>query len=163
MVGSTGLEPSDPQLVEPDLVDDLGGQRVDHEPTLPSPIYSTYAFATKLEDANRELPKVHLMAKNRLTQYMGPASAYAAVLRSISNDVRGLLGSNPDMFTFAKVNNGLVDIRDFQTTGVVAFARGCPFYDLPSGRLDVMGQRVQVKEDYRRNCVEAMEELVGNL
>lgn len=41
---------------------------------LPSEIYAQYAFATKLGAAGRELPKVHLIAKNRLTQYMGPAS-----------------------------------------------------------------------------------------
>ena len=29
------------------------------------------------------LPKVHLIVKNRLTQYMGPASAYATVLAQI--------------------------------------------------------------------------------
>jgi hypothetical protein len=34
---------------------------------------------------------------------------------------------NPEIFTFAKTPAGIVNIRDFQTTGVVAFARGCPF------------------------------------
>src|SRR6185312_2132361 len=42
---------------------------------LPSEIYSTYAFATRLTEAGRTLPRVHVIAKNRLTQYMGPASA----------------------------------------------------------------------------------------
>ncbi|MBW3086990.1 hypothetical protein KEM60_03220 [Austwickia sp. TVS 96-490-7B] len=35
---------------------------------LPSHIYLQYAFATKLSNAGRSLPKVHLIAKNRLTQ-----------------------------------------------------------------------------------------------
>ncbi|MEX0817456.1 MAG: ParA family protein [Gaiellales bacterium] len=157
------------RLVLPVMADDSSRRAIQNAFSLvyglalPSPIYSTYAFATKLEKANRRLPLVHLIAKNRLTQYMGPASAYAAVLRSIDNDVKGLLASHPQMFSFTKIDNGLVHIRDFQTTGVVAFARGCPFYDLPSGRLDVMGQRVQVKEDYRVNCVEAMDDLVATL
>ena len=34
--------------------------------------------------------------------------------------VGGLLGSNPQMFTFANVNEGLGQIREVQTTGVVA-------------------------------------------
>jgi cellulose biosynthesis protein BcsQ len=130
---------------------------------LPSEIYSTYAFATKLHQEGRDLPKVHLIAKNRITQYMGSASAYAAVLRSIDKDVEGLLTSNPEIFNFANRKDGVVDIRDFQTTGVVAFARGCPFYSLPSGRLDLGGHRVQVKEDYRINCVEALKDLVAML
>ena len=130
---------------------------------LPSAIYSQYAFATKLHAAGRSLPKVHLIAKNRLTQYMGPASAYAAVLKSIDDDVQALMQANPTMFSFSKLPEGLVDIRDFQTTGVVAFAKGCPFYTLPSGKLDIGGHRVQVKEDYRLNCIASMDDLVGKL
>jgi hypothetical protein len=121
------------------------------------------AFATRLMAAKRVLPQVHVIAKNRLTQYMGPSSAYAAVLRSIDQDVRKLLKSNADIFTFSAQHHGTVDIRDFQTTGVVAFARGCPFYALRPGKLDVMGQRIQVNEDYRQNCIEAMLQLVNLL
>jgi cellulose biosynthesis protein BcsQ len=130
---------------------------------LPSAIYSQYAFATKLGAAGRALPKVHLIAKNRLTQYMGPASAYAAVLKSIDDDVRALMSSNPEMFSFSKLQDGLVDIRDFQTTGVVAFAKGAPFYELSAGKLDIGGHRVQVKEDYRLNCIASMNDLVKKL
>lgn len=130
---------------------------------LPSAIYSQYAFATKLQAAGRLLPKVHLIAKNRLTQYMGPASAYAAVLESIDDDVQSLMRSNPTMFSFSKLSAGVVDIRDFQTTGVVAFAKGCPFYSLPAAKLDIGGHRVQVKEDYRDNCIASVDDLVGKL
>jgi cellulose biosynthesis protein BcsQ len=130
---------------------------------LPSEIYSKYAFATKLKQAERLLPQVHVVAKNRITQYMGPASAYAAVLRSIEEDVSRLIQSNPDIFTFNKINQGIVEIRDFQTTGVVSFARGCPFYQQVSGKLDIGGHRVQIREDYRQNCVEAIDDLVNRL
>jgi hypothetical protein len=85
------------------------------------------------------------------------------VLRSIDQDVQGLLTSHPDKFSFGTMADGIVNIRDFQTTGVVAFARGCPFYALASGRLDVMGQRIQVNEPYRLQCVDAMRELVDKL
>jgi cellulose biosynthesis protein BcsQ len=131
--------------------------------SLPSPIYSTYAFATRLEEANRDLPLAHLIVKNRLTQYMGPASAYAAVLRSIRNDVKGLLSSHPEKFSVTALDQAFVDVRDFQTTGVVAYARGCPFYRLPPGRLLVMGQRIQVNKPYLDNCIEAIDDLVGKL
>lgn len=157
------------QLVLPVMADDSSRRAIQNAFSLvyglklPSEIYSTYAFATRLQAEGRDLPKVHLIAKNRITQYMGSASAYAAVLRSIDQDVEGLLASNPEIFSFAEREDGVVDIRDFQTTGVVAFARGCPFYSLPSGRLDLSGKRVQVKEDYRLNCVEAMDDLVAML
>lgn len=130
---------------------------------LPSEIYAKYAFAEKLKEANRELPKVHLILKNRLTQYMGPASAYNTVLTSIDADVKALLASHSSIFTFTKLEQGIGEVRDFQTTGVVAFARGCPFYNLPSGRLDLLGQRVQVKDEYRNNCIENIKNLVQKL
>ena len=38
---------------------------------LPSEIYTQYAFAEKMKEAGKELPKVHMILKNRLTQYMG--------------------------------------------------------------------------------------------
>lgn len=127
---------------------------------LPSEIYTQYAFAEKMKAAGRSLPKVHMILKNRLTQYMGPASAYATVLTSIDRDVVSLLKSNPDIFSFDSVETGMINVRDFQTTGVVSCARGCPFYKLNSGRLDILGQRVQVKEENRQNCISNIEEIV---
>jgi 2-polyprenyl-6-methoxyphenol hydroxylase-like FAD-dependent oxidoreductase len=67
------------------------------------------------------------------------------------------------IFTFDALNDGLVDVRDFQTTGVVAFAKGTPLYSLKTGKRDVMGQRVTVHEDYKANCVEHMDDLVSKL
>ena len=52
---------------------------------LPSEIYSKYAFAEKLKEVDMPLPKVYMILKNRLTQYMGTASAYATVLQEIDN------------------------------------------------------------------------------
>jgi cellulose biosynthesis protein BcsQ len=131
--------------------------------SLPSPIYTTYAFNTKLERAGRPLPQVHLIAKNRITQYMGPASAYAAVLAAIETDIRSLLETNPDLFTFDSISNGTVDIRDFQTTGVVAFAKGLPFSHLRAGKQSIGSHRVQVKEDYRKEVVKSINGLVAKL
>lgn len=130
---------------------------------LPSPIYAQFAFAQRLRNAQRALPKVHAIVKNRLTQYMGPASAYDAVLKSIDKDVQALLISNPNIFTFTRVADGMAEIRDFQTTGVVAFATGTPFTQIRSGKRTVGGRRVKVNENYRRHCVDAIDTLVNML
>lgn len=130
---------------------------------LPSEIYAAYAFATKLKDAKRSLPKVHLIAKNRLTQYMGAASAYAAVLTAIEKDIGSLMKSNPEIFGFKKLDAGFTEIRDFQTTGVVAFAKGLPFSKLPVGKQTINGHRVQVKDDYLSNAKAAVDNLVAKL
>lgn len=157
------------RLVLPVMADDSSRRAIQNAFSLvyglklPSDIYSTYAFATRLRDAGRGLPQVHVIAKNRLTQYMGPASAYSAVLRSIDDDVAALMTANPEMFTAAAPKDVVEEIRDFQTAGVVAFARGCPFYAQKPGKLDVMGRRVQVKADYLNLCVTSVQELVDTL
>jgi hypothetical protein len=120
-------------------------------------------FATKLKDAGRPLPKVHLIVKNRITQYMGAASAYAAVLNSIQEDISGLMDTLPELFTFKKPDKGFVEIRDFQTTGVVGFAKGLPFSKVRAGKQSINGHRVQVKQDYLDNCVKALEQMVKAL
>lgn len=130
---------------------------------LPSEIYSAYAFATKLKEAGRPLPKVHLIVKNRITQYMGAASAYAAVLHEIEMDVGKLLKSNPEIFSFDKIAKGFVEIRDFQTTGVVAFAKGLPFSHVQSGKQTINGHRVQVKDEYLANAKKAVKALALKL
>ena len=130
---------------------------------LPSEIYLEYAFTRKLENAKRTLPQVHLVLKNRITQYMGPASAYSAVLQAIEQEISVLIGQHPSIFTFHRVEDGVAEVRDFQTTGVVAFAKGTPFYSLPSGRLNINGNRVRVNEDYRQNCIATINAIVDKL
>jgi cellulose biosynthesis protein BcsQ len=130
---------------------------------LPSEIYASYAFATKLKEANRQLPKVHLIAKNRITQYMGSASAYAAVLGAIENDISTLIKTHPKIFSFEEMHDGFVDIRDFQTTGVVAYAKGLPFSKLAAGKQSINGHRVAVKQDYLDNSKKSMKKLIDKL
>ncbi len=157
------------RLVLPVMADDSSRRAVQNALSLvyglrlPSEIYARYAFNTKLQQAERELPQVHMIVKNRLTQYMGPASAYYAVLQAIDGDIRGLINSHPAYFAFGSTTDGTVDIRDFQTTGVVAFARGCPFSKLEAGKQSIGGHRVQVKEEYRLNCLKAIDDLVNKL
>lgn len=130
---------------------------------LPSEVYSKYTFAKKMIDAGRHLPKIHLILKNRLTQYMGTASAFHAVLVGIDSDISQLLKNYPEHFTFKSVANGTADVRDFGTTGVVAFARGCPFASMPTGKLTLSSRRVQVKPEYRRQALDAIDAVVSKI
>jgi cellulose biosynthesis protein BcsQ len=131
--------------------------------SLPSPIYAEHAFSSRLNAANKPLPKVHMIAKNRITQYMGPASAYYAVLTAIDGDIAALQRTNPNLFTFTRTSVGMVEIKDFQTTGVVAFAKGQPFSALRSGKSSISGHRVQVRDDYRRDALAHIDALVAKL
>jgi cellulose biosynthesis protein BcsQ len=138
------------RLVLPVMADDSSRRAIQNAFSLvyglklPSEIYAQHMFATRMKTGGLDLPQVHLIVKNRLTQYMGPASGYAAVLRAIDSDVLGLVKENKSLLTFNSLATGTEKIRDFQTTGVVAFARGMPFYKMKPGKLMVQGKRVAV-------------------
>jgi cellulose biosynthesis protein BcsQ len=157
------------RLVLPVMADDSSRRAIQNAFSLvyglklPSEIYTQYAFATKLRAEGRALPKVHVIAKNRLTQYVVAASGYSAVLKTIDADVKTLMAGNPDMFSASKARDVMVEIRDFQTAGVVSFARGCPFYAQKPGRMEIMGKRVGVKGEYLENCVNSVQALVDEL
>lgn len=128
---------------------------------LPSEIYTSYMFSTKLQEAGRKLPQIHQIVQNRLTQYMGDASAYAAVLHAIKRDVQELIASHQHLFTFSNIDEGFSSVRDFQTTGVIAHAKGQPFSKVKSGKQTINGHRVQVKADYLDNCRDAINALTA--
>lgn len=130
---------------------------------LPSEIYSKYAFAEKLKEASMPLPQVYLILRNRITQYMGPASAYSTVLDTINRDIETLLETNSEIFNFSEIESGIIDVRDFQTAGVVSFALGRPFRMLESGRHNILGNDVQVREEYRNNCLTSIKDIVNKL
>ncbi|MCH9035676.1 MAG: ParA family protein, partial [Planctomycetes bacterium] len=156
-------------LVLPVMADDSSRRAIQnafaliHGLKLPSSIYSDYSFTKKLTDAGRSLPQVHLMPKNRLTQYMGPASAYLSVMGKIEAFVSDVLTTNPEVFTFSDIADGFVDVRDFQTTGVVAFAEGKPFTKLKTGKHDIGGRETQVNGVKLRECQEAIQDVVNRL
>lgn len=114
---------------------------------LPSEIYAQHNFHTRMMFGKIPLPKIHMIVKNRLTQYVRVAKGYTAVLDGITSDISAIIKDHPDSFTFNNVNAGLYDVKDFQTAGVVAFARGTPFVSMNSGNLSVASQRVQVNKD----------------
>lgn len=130
---------------------------------LPSTIYNDYAYNNKMTSAGLPLPKIHLIIKNRITQYMGPASAYASVLASIDTSIGAILSDQPNIFTFDNIEDGVANIRDFQTTGVVAFAEASPFSILTVGRHDIYGNDTQVRQDYLSNCTDAILSIIAKL
>lgn len=130
---------------------------------LPSPIYKKYTFSNQMNAAKRSLPKIGLVIRNRITQYMGDASAYQAVLNGIESDLQNAIAQYPNNFTFTSINDGIISVRDFQTAGVVAFARGCPFFMMKPGSLSLNGKRVQVKEEQLIKVSDAINALVRKI
>lgn len=130
---------------------------------LPSPVYAQYTFSTQMQKAGRNLPQIHLVVRNRITQYMGDASAYQAVLNGITRDLDDAITAHPQYFTFNESTDGLISVRDFQTTGVVSFALGCPFTKLRPGKRDLSGQTVQIKKEYLDNSIDAISGLATRI
>ena len=126
---------------------------------LPSEIYAKHNFHTRMEEAGLVLPKVHLITKNRLTQYINVAKSYVAVLEGIGEDIESIHSISPEYFTFTDINDGIFNVKDFQTSGVVAFARGAPFIEMRSGTLSVAGQRVKINKDQ----LDENREIINNL
>jgi hypothetical protein len=130
---------------------------------LPSDVYAQHNFHSRMQTAGLPLPKIHMVAKNRLTQYINTAKSYAAVLSGISQDLEAILKDSPSNFTFTSVKEGVFEVRDFQTSGVVAFARGTPFVSMTSGTLGVAGQRVRVNADQLEENARVVSELAAQL
>lgn len=86
-------------------------------------------------------------------------------MEAIERDVDKLLSSNPDIFSFQTTKSGFTEVRDFQTTGVIAFAKGLPFSQVKPGKQALTTHsthRVQVKRQYLENA-SAMDSLVAFL
>lgn len=130
---------------------------------LPSQIYAQHMFETRMTSGGMSLPKAHVVVKNRITQYMGAASGYRAVLDSIDRDIADLVRVHGDYFTFSEIKDGVLEIRDFQTTGVVAFARGTPFFNLRPGRLSVGGRRISIEQNQIIDRQNEIDRLAGKL
>lgn len=100
-------------------------------------ISSSVQFINLMQNAQKMVPKIHVIVKNRLTQYMGDASAYAGVLQRIESDIAERLILSQDIFTFNVITNGIYSVRDFHTTGVASFAYGIPFHALTPGKYQI--------------------------
>lgn len=130
---------------------------------LPSSVYEQYTFASQMKKFKKPLPKIQMIIKNRITQYMGDASAYSGVLKKIEEELSEAIDSYPEYFEFQNVENGIISMRDFGTTGVVAFARGCPFGRMSAKSYSIGLKRVQVKGDYLENMKENINDMIEKI
>jgi hypothetical protein len=101
----------------------------------PHPFFGNYTFAAKASERNMELPKFHLAVGNRFTQFKGAAAAYEAFSTATADQLYSEYQAHPERFSErprASENKGdfvaqyVVQLRDFNTAGVVAAHRGTP-------------------------------------
>lgn len=154
------------RIILPIMADDSSRRAISNVFTLiyginvPNPIYENYTFSSTMSAAGRPLPLIHMVIRNRITQYMGEASAYGAVLNHITSDIQSLLKEFPQYFSFNNVSNNTFLVTDFGTTGVVSFAEGTPFEGLKTGQHIINGRKTKVNVNMLESCIEEIRSIV---
>ena len=156
------------RLIIPVMADDSSKRALSNVLTLVygiqlPPIYADYTFYNEMKSSNIHLPQIHMIIKNRLTQYMmGAASAYQSVLQSIDSLVAQLQSQNETYFTD---HFCVQEVADFGTTGVVAHAEATSFEQLLKTRRvhTIDGKDTLLDKSYITKYRDAMSEIVAHL
>ncbi len=100
------------------------------------PIYGKYTFSSKVDDFKMERPKIALLLGNRFTQQKGAAHAFKALSNEAIQKMYQEYEKNKDRFIVkskSDVTNKQsfedkysVELRDFNSAGVVAANQGIP-------------------------------------
>ena len=135
----------------------------------PHPIYGSWTFATQAMNYGLQVPKIHLIVGNRLTQYIGAAAAFKAMSDATSNALFRIYKSNPEYFTNRGINitsvnefrdNYSFPLRDFNTAGVVS-AHLCNRLSLmKQAYYPVYANEVQVKLSSIKECLKAIDKVI---
>lgn len=156
------------ELIVPVMADDSSRRALQnvlslvYNINLPSPSYQSYTFNQKMTNNNHALPKIHMIVKNRITQYTGSAAAYRAVLAVIEREISAIQAHYPQHFDNI---NMIKDVRDFQSTGTTAFAEGMSFKTLLGDKRirQIDGQNVQMDKQNIENCINSMQTIINDL
>lgn len=137
----------------------------------PHPIYGSWTFAAKAQEYKVNIPRIHLLIGNRMAQYGGTATAYAAMSQETAKQMFGLYQQHPDYFSPMSTNiNSIGDfiqvysvyLRDFNTAGVVASHTGCLLSNM-GGKCNVYGKDVQLNKDRIQECLKAVDDVIAKL
>jgi cellulose biosynthesis protein BcsQ len=142
------------------------GTKTDH------PVYGKYTFAAKVKGYELDRPKIALLLGNRFTQLKGAAHAFKALSNEAIQKMYEEYNNAVDRFVAAKTtvtslsefeNEFSVELRDFNSAGVVAANQGLPLSQMTQHTYEVYKQKIQVSKKQRELCKAAIEELVNRL
>lgn len=138
----------------------------------PHPVYGNYTFASRAVQAGLKLPLCHLFIGNQFKQYVGSAKAFGAMSAGVVADLFTQYGNAPHRYTSRPVQIGseksfkdayVYELRDFNTTGVVAAHLGKLISGLVESSYDVHGEEVAVKRERVQDAKDALDALVALL
>lgn len=139
--------------------------------TKPHPVYGRYTFATKVDENKMCRPKIAYLLGNRLTQLKGAAHAFKALSDEAAKKMyeeyklapsrfqdldSGIVVSSQDIFE----KNYTIELRDFNSAGVVAANQGIPLSKMDRHTYEVYNAHIQVSKKQRDLCKETVLDLV---
>lgn len=138
----------------------------------PHPIYGKYTFANIVHGNGMQRPRIHLLLGNRFTQKKGAAHAYKALSNEATSKMwheyqssnRNFRATSSPITTQADFEKEFsVELRDFNSAGVVAANLGIPLNAMDQHTYQVYGEDIQVSKEQRELCKQTIENLVSKL
>lgn len=136
------------------------------------PVYGKYTFSSKVDNFGIERPKIALLLGNRFTQQKGAAHAFKALSNEATkkmydeyqNHSDRFIGSTSVIKTQSDFENEFsMELRDFNSAGVVAANQGMPLSKMDKHTYYVYGEKIQVSKEQRELCKAVIVNLVSKL
>jgi cellulose biosynthesis protein BcsQ len=140
-----------------------------HGQVPPHPVYGSWTYAAQAKKYGLEVPLIHVIVGNRLTQYDGAANAFHALSEATADTLFKGFTNNPSYFSDRSVKpmsleefraSYSVPLRDFNTAGVVSSHLGRPLSGMGHGYYDVQGTSVWVNAERIKECSKALDQLI---
>lgn len=143
-----------------------------HGTNHPHPIYGSWTYAKMAQEQGIQVPKIHLLIGNRLTQFKGSATAFKALSDATSTSLYKIYKDNPEYFVEA---TEIIDnkekfieyyskpLRDFNTAGVVCSHLGRLLSSMKQGYYPVYSESAKVNAGKIKECTNAIDEIILKL
>lgn len=137
------------------------------------PIYGKYTFASIVDSNGMRRPQIYLLLGNRFTQKKGAAHAFKALSNEATNKMwteykattgKDFRRSQAEITTQDQFEKEFtIELRDFNSAGVVAANLGIPLNGMNKHTYQVYGEEIQVSKEQRNLCKSVIEQLVSRL
>ena len=143
-----------------------------HGTNPPHPIYGSWTYAKMAEEQGIEVPKIHLLIGNRLTQFKGSATAFKALSDATSTSLYKIYAEHPEYFVEATEDIDSKEkfieyyskpLRDFNSAGVVCAHLGRLLSSMKQGYYPVYSENAKVNAEKIKECKNAIDEIIVRL
>lgn len=143
-----------------------------HGTNPPHPIYGSWTYAKMAEEQGIEVPKIHLLIGNRLTQFKGSARAFKALSDATSTSLYKIYEMHPEYFVEGTetidskekfIEYYSKPLRDFNSAGVVCAHLGRLLSSMKQGYYPVYSESAKVNAEKIKECKNAIDEIIVKL